>query len=223
MLRAIGATVVVITLAACPDSPPEGEPDAGGGPDGAGPATLTVTFAPDPGIPAALGGTFAVEVDRLELRLRDLRAIGDAAPGDPRTSRAELTLAWPEGQEPAARFPEAPPGFYSRLKASVAEYRVRGQVTRGAEVLPFEIEDEGSMVPVEVALAVEVRAGQVTEVPVLVAVGAFVDSIPWGSLPAEEGKLELHADDPELQAVRTALAGAFRCRDPGQCAGAVQP
>ena len=91
------------------------------------------------GVPA-LERRWAVPHARLEevrLDLENVRAVGDAAPGDSRTSRVDsLRLEWwggdddgrrPQNEPVVVTFDQAPPGLYSNVVAELSAYRMQGR------------------------------------------------------------------------------------------------
>src|SRR5262249_41556401 len=151
MLRAINL-VLCVGRAGCPAT---GEvPDAGGRdarndldapPQSGG---LVFEFGTDPVVPGTVGTK--VRVDEVRVYWRDVRAIGDSAPGDYRTSIATLDLDWQGNNMPAPlAVPQAPPGLYSRLEARAGggekAYEIRGVVAlNGGGMESFEISDEAN-------------------------------------------------------------------------------
>src|SRR5688572_25830696 len=104
--RCVPVALVALLAAACsvesasrPDGGPVPGDDGGGpGPDApVGSAGLVIEFRGVPALPASLGGDFDPELQDVRLDLEDVRAVGDAAPGDERTSRDQLRLEWRAG------------------------------------------------------------------------------------------------------------------------------
>ena len=217
VLQVAGAAVLA---AACLGSPPGydekdagDEPTADAGPDAApGAAGLTFVWIADPDPPAQLDGD--VTLTEVRLDLRDLRAIGDSAPGDERTSRDQLDLRWEDRDEPVPLvFEHAPPGLYSSLQFDIGgdgqgnAFLIRGTVVRDGMTLPFEISDQSAL-PVSVPLAFELQAGETRTIDVSLAIGAAVGDIDWSMVELDEGELELD-EGPQLDEFRAALADGF--------------
>lgn len=199
-----------LLFAACPSS--EVEPDGGTGTPDANPGTAPLSFelTTSPAVPSTIG---AVQIDELRVWLRDVRAIGDSAPGDDRTSVAELELDWRAGREPTTlRFPEAPPGVYARLDARLGRssgnaWELRGRVTRTDGVFELELEGEDL-----VALSVPLDAlvlGATPRVATIELALDFLAAVDWQSLPTDGDRIRLEDNDPEIAAISVAIAASF--------------
>src|SRR4029079_15907615 len=178
-MRLVGGSCVplALLLAACSvssgsraDSGPDPGEDGGGpGPDaGEGAAGLVLEFHGMPMLTASLGGDFNAELEEVRIVLENVRAVGDAAPGDERTTRDELRLDWygasdddggdPANNEPVlVTFDQAPPGLYSNIYSEVVHYRMQGQVEVESNEREFDINDSPST-----ALAISISLGGVT-------------------------------------------------------------
>jgi hypothetical protein len=200
--------------AGCPGEEPPGTTidasmvDAGRLGDGGTPGSggLVFDFEPHHEFPDDVGSN--VVVDGMEIHATDLRAFGDSAPGDARTTAASLDMAYAAGlPAPRLTYPMAPPGLYSRLDLTVASYHMTG-TARGSDnnTHPFDILDTAPL-SVSVALvAVELVAGTTLTVPVDVRPD-FVSSIDWSSVtPDAGGVLRLTTGDPRLANARSQLA-----------------
>jgi hypothetical protein len=223
MVRGCGPLVgMLLGLSACGDAP-GGPPDAGGD---APPGTAGLVFAwsAQPALPGAASEDIAVSA--ASFQLRDVRALGDAAPGDGRTSRASVDVTWLDGDGPAPlRFDQAPPGLYSRLELRLggdSPYWMRGEVEQeleggddeeGEEVwVPWEIRDDGD-ITVTVPLDVAVAVGGVQEVTIGVDVGDLARRIDWERVPLRGGVRVVDAADPQMPALRERIADSvFRMR-----------
>ncbi len=156
------------------------------------------------------------------LHLRDVRVIGDSAPGDPRTSVDELELRWRDGEEPDPLFfPEAPLGLYSRFEFKVegdgggvgdgGAIRLRGEVQLEGDNEPtsFEIQDAAAFSG-SLAVDIELQVGQGGTLVVTFDAAAVLAVVDWESVPRnDDGDLELDEDSPQIGAVRAALADGF--------------
>jgi hypothetical protein len=205
-----------LLLGACPAG--EDTPDAGGGnPDGnPGTAALSFELSTSPDVPATVG---AVQVDELRVWLRDVRAIGDSAPGDERTSVAELELDWRSGRPlTTVRFPSAPPGVYARLDARLGQpgddekaWELRGRVTRTDGVFELELEGESSL-SLSVSLDALVLGATARTARVTLALD-FLEDVDWQSLPVDGDRIRLDEDGPTAQALSAAIAAGFALED----------
>lgn len=204
MLR-VACIAALAMLAACP-----GGDDDGPGPDAAGAQGLQINWSTTPTVPGSAG---AAQIVSVELDLSSLRALGDAAPGDARTTATSVELDWSAGTVPAPiAFPAAPAGLYASLELGSGgedeHLRLDGTVEVRSETYTYRIEDEA---PLSVSLAVDamVVPGARTEIGVVLDVAAVLAAVPFDQLEPDGDELRLEAGDPEMAAVRAALASAF--------------
>ncbi len=210
--RLLPGLLVLALGAGCPGGDLNGLPDADVLVDGMEePGGLVVAFVPKDPLPADAGGSFDAVVERVTIAFRDFRAIGDAAPGDSRTTVPELNLDFRKDRTPPdVRFPDAPPGLYSGLDGRVVRLEVRGTVVVEGVTRQYELEDK---TPLDVAIPLEgvsVEPGRETRVRVELESRILVQNLDWSGIePDEEGKLEMESDDPQIAGVRDALLSAF--------------
>jgi hypothetical protein len=209
-----GAATLV--LAGCP-SPPDDHRDGGGEEDGGeDDVGLILQFAAKDELPIEAGDQTTIE--RVELALRNLRAIGDAAPGDERTTRemVEVVLAAESEPEPVA-FMSAPPGVYSRIEATIdgsvagtPSYRIAGTVTIGVDQVPFEITDLAA-IPLVVSLSqIELEPAEVLTIEVRLDVKKLLEGVDVAALaPDPDGTIRIDQDDPQILLVRDAIDKSF--------------
>ncbi|HVV87507.1 MAG TPA: hypothetical protein VHE35_30910 [Kofleriaceae bacterium] len=209
--RSVLAVVAALGLAGCPAG------DDSATVDGAVDAThLAVTWAAEPAVPGQVGADR--DVQELHIAYSSVRFIGDAAPGDYRTTRGPTELEWDDGRTPPPiDFLGAPPGLYSVLELGVGggaeSFSIEGQALVRGSWVHYEVEDEASN-PSSLALSLDLRAGTTTTVPVAIDVAAVLAAVPFDDLPIEQGRIEVHRDDPEMAAVRAALAAAVHLAGP---------
>lgn len=196
--------LAVLLLAGCPAGGDDANVD--GGPDATG---LTVTWSVTPPTPGPI--RTGLDVQELHISYSSVRLIGDAAPGDARTSAGRTELEWERSVPVPLDFPAAPPGLYAVLELGVGggdeAFAIHGMVDRGGTPIPFEIEDEAPN-PVTLGLAVELRAGASATVPVRVELAQVLAAVDFDALPVVNGHIELHRNDPQMARVRSALATA---------------
>jgi hypothetical protein len=218
MLRAT-LPLLALLLASC-SGPAEGGADAGGGDaqigvDGAGGdgggggGGLTFVFVV-PGMPDV---TPIVSVDELRLGLRDVRAIGDAAPGDARTSIADWGFDLKTDQPSAALgFPAAPPGIYSSFEARLGgsqRFEVRGTVrlASGSRV-GFRIENDNLAGQISVSLEGLMLEAAPRTATIRVSL-AFLGNVDWNALAHDGDEIEIGSESPAMAGIVSALPGAF--------------
>ena len=225
MLRA-GRVVVWVGLAlmlataACADVPDGAGADAGqGGQDagqdaGTAQSGLIVQWMDPFSLPGAAGNV--IYLDEVKMPLRDVRAIGDAAPGDSRTYVSTCDLHWEHGQAPPwLSFPSAPPGLYSRFEFRIQSAQGDGYELSGELVLPghdhrvkFTIEDK-QMLPVSIPLNVSLEPGQVRTIMVKIDIIKVLAAIDWSDVEIEDDTITIDEESPEIAVIRAALEGAI--------------
>jgi hypothetical protein len=225
MLRAGRLVVAMVGLAvalasACTPAPYGGDDADGGtnpGQDGgadAGPAQsgLVCQWENLPTLPGSLGQN--LYLDEVQMPLRDVRAIGDAAPGDSRTYVASLDLLWKHGEAPPSlSFPMAPPGLYSRFEFRVQSGAGEGYVLTGEIVLPghdhrikFAIHDS-QLLSVSIPLiGLSLEPGQVKTIAVKVDIAAVLHAIDWSQVEIEDDRIEIGEDSDQISIIRATLA-----------------
>lgn len=205
MLR-VACVSTLVMLAACPAGDDAVDPDA------APPRGLRVAWTTSPPVPGAVSADLSVSLVQLELS--SMRAVGDAAPGDGRTTASDVELRWDqESVADAVLFPDAPAGLYARLELGSGgddeHYELRGQVTVGGEDFDFRIIDEAPL-SISVDVDVAVTANAVAEIGVVFDAGAVLAAVPFEQVEPDDNELRIEAGDPEIAAIRASLASAFR-------------
>jgi hypothetical protein len=209
MRRAALATVAVLTLAACGPGDVHNGDDDGGTADANGMSGLVFRFvAPD------LGQTVDdLTVSQIHLSVRDVRALGDAAPGDDRTTLDRDQIDLPGTEE--VRFDQAPPGRYSSFELEIdraqdgeSSWSMTGSVHFNGDDWGFAIDDEESR-PISLPLVdVNLRAGEIATFTVQIDVSGICSGVDWESLPQED-PLEIDHESPQIAGIRTNLTAAF--------------
>lgn len=200
----------------------EDQPDGGGGsdPDASISRTgLVFVFDSEPGPDSQVGGGFSATLDEVELDLRDLRAIGDSAPGDERTSASAFDIEWEKDEPRTLRFSQAPPGFYSQLLAEVRSYEIKGTVEVEGEEQEFVIREEGVDIALTIALGnATLEPSMQLEIPVVVDVSAAVLAIDWSTVPAvphdDEYELRVDSSWSDIGSIRGLIGGMFQAGEP---------
>ena len=247
--RAFAIAALVVLAPGCGGEPGAGPdaapaPDGDGGPDegdgGLPTAGLVLDIEGGPELPAALGGTYSARATRARLELENVRVIGDAAPGDERTTEAFVLLAWPdgagdggggearrgdgdgagegEGDDAEVRivFPSAPPGIYSRVLCQVTRYELSGTVELGETTAPFAIVDQPAT-PLSVSIdlgGVLLEANATGRIQIEVDVDEAILAPDWDQVDADgEGVLRIGSGSPQIGAVRDALLEEFEVDD----------
>lgn len=173
---------------------------------------LQFTFRSAPeGLPTPPHGMFDIRIDRAELYLVDVRAVGDAAPGDSRTTVGSLPLDF-RMTELALSLPNAPPGVYSFLIAEVNRYKLRGRVQIGGEGYEFEIDDSPSM-PLTLNVDLEGRTLEsgVETIGIKAELRKIVDAVNWQAFQGEDDdEIEIGPGFNKIGDVRKKVSEAFK-------------
>lgn len=209
-------------LAACPadDTFPgvDGGSDGGDGGDAQVAHGLLVRWGADPTPPGAVSNELSL--DAATLHLRNVRAIGDAGVGDPRTLAPRVDLAWSTGVQPAdLAFPDAPTGLYSRMSLELDRgdgtyaYELTGTVDLGGDRVPYVVRDTEPLA-VSFPYAITVPPGAGALVPVEIKLEDAIEDLDFGSAPIVDGRRTIEPGDPQLARVRSELAAAFDVHSP---------
>lgn len=199
---------LTVALAGCPA---DDSPDVDGGGEGHG---LTVAWltVPSP-VPGPIDGELTL--DSATLHLHNLRVIGDAGTGDPRTLMAQLDLQWATGIAPAdVLFADAPTGLYSRLSFELDRgtgewaYELTGTAMLPGGPEPFTLRDRDPL-PVTLEYNLELPPGAGARIPVRVELGDIVRALELEEAPVIGGRRVIETGDPQAPQLRTEVAKAF--------------
>jgi hypothetical protein len=163
--------------------------------------------------PADLGD--GVVLERATFAFDSLRVVGDAGPGDPRTTKSGFTVRWDQVTQPAAiTFAEAPTGLYSQIslvidgQLSGDSFDLRGRVFLDGSDWDFRIDDD-SPLPVTIAIDQILSPPQVATVRLRVNFKHALDAIDFDSLDRDSGRIELGSGDPQMIVFRAKLMESF--------------
>jgi len=194
------------------DGGPSPVDSGGGAADGppVGSAGLTFRFSANPALPQVATN---VSVDEIRIWLREIRALGDSAPGDSRTSLAEGDLDLRTDRAPAPfAFPLAPPGIYSAFDVVLGQvggggddkgYEIRGHVTIGGQAFELDVVDTEASEAIKVDLG-GLRVEDATTVTIRINLD-FLGDIDWASAPRDNDKIVLRAGDTTTQAISAGM------------------
>jgi hypothetical protein len=216
--------ILGLALAGCPgpgDDPPDVTPDAGSAPDALEPpagAGLVFLFESEPRLgDDDLGGEYNPVIEEAVLTLAQVRAIGDSAPGDARTSADRLTLSWDEGEAEELEFPQAPPGFYAQLLAELTAFEITGTLQISGDRVPFHIAQAGVGLEIAVGLdGLELEPGMDRTVTITVELGDVIEAVDWDQVPeGDDGVRRVSPESEDMQQVRERLQDGFDDDDDG--------
>jgi len=162
-----------------------------------------------------------IEITKVVVGATSIRAIGDAAPGDLRTTWTAYSFEWRDNLMPIPiLFRDAPPGVYSELElhvddsmASSVAINVIGRALRNGNLVPFEIDNSDASVPVAIAISTVLAPRVIATTTIEVDIADFVDDVDWDAVPlTTDGKLYIGDGDPQMANVVKNIAGAFKQR-----------
>ena len=187
---------------------------------------VIVPWSARPSLPGVLNDR--ITVSEATFHISHLQIVGDAGPGDERTTRSRYSLSWNSLGPPAPEnFPNAPIGVYSKITIEMAPYAF-GQSAYTIEGTWLELDDDRDFAasprkealkpfritdfaPLEATMDCDdtLPAGGAAMVPVRLQLLDIIAAIDFERLREDNGTLVLGAGDPQLQAFRAGLARAF--------------
>ena len=212
MQAVVRSVLLVAAVAACGTPATGVGPDASnGGSDGPGGfvSGLSVPFASKPTVPGTIKSDLTVT--SMLFRMTSLRVIGDAGPGDTRTSKDNFQIAWSEGMKPATIvFADAPSGLYSKV-ALLADgnlidysYEIYGNVKVNDVTHPYKIHDR-SPLGVAIDANVTLDPGKSAVLGIRVELQPAFDTLDFSSLSNDNGTLELDTFDNQMSDFRSKM------------------
>jgi len=205
MRRVLG--LMLLVLAGCPaddHSSPDATPGTG----------LIVGWVTHPQmVPGPVEDDYSLS--SVAIGLRNLRVVGDAGAGDPRTTAPVVDLAWSDKVQPRdVAFPDAPPGLYSRMLASVERgaapyaFELRGTVMTMTGLEPYVIRDVDALA-VDMDFQIVADPGTSTTIVVRVELDDVLDAADFAAAPVIDGARTIETGDAQMPSIRSHLAEAF--------------
>ncbi len=181
---------------------------------------LTITWSARPAaIPGDAGSD--ITVTSMLFRISNLRVIGDAGPGDTRTSADGLQVAWSQGTTPASIvFGDAPPGLYSHVilladgNLTDYSYELAGTARVNGNVMPYKIHDR-SPIGVSLETSTMLDPGHGTSLGIVVNIDQALQSLDFTELSNNNGTLVLDTfDDPMTDFRKKMVSSVFATDHP---------
>lgn len=152
--------------------------------------------------------TSDITVSSLLFRIANLRVIGDAGPGDDRTSADSVQVQWSvDGGPQPLVFADAPTGLYSHV-AFLADgnlvdysYEIKGTVRVDGNTTAFAIHDR-SPLPVSIDTSATLEPNEVTSISIVVRLEQALGSVDWSHLDNNNGTLTLDTFDSGMNDFR---------------------
>lgn len=196
------------------DAPP-GQPDANVTPT----SGLSFTFRSYPvALPTDPDGGNKIVIEDARMWLRNVRAVGDAAPGDERTTIESVILGYNPGEPGGGTlqldFPRAPAGVYSLLIAEVTRYELEGSVEVGGDDFDYSIDVELSPgQTVNIDLKGQVLGSELLTVPIKSDLRKLPREIDWNNADQEDGEIEVESSDPGVSDMNGKLSEVHKLDD----------
>jgi len=216
-MQAVVRSALLVGLACACHGTDSATPDASIPPDGAG-AGLHVPWSTVPTIPGNASND--ITVSTALFRVDSLRVIGDAGPGDPRTSQTSFEVRWSDTMQPATvDFADAPTGLYSKVTVQADghlidySYEITGTANVSGTLHLFEIHDRAALTA-NLDITTTLDPGGAAIVPIRVRFDAALGVLDFSTLHVDDGgTLELDTFDSQMQAFRDKLTTSFEVGD----------
>lgn len=227
MQGVVPTCLLVGVIAACHTSDPN-SPDAStitGDGSNESHVGLALKWSSEPAnIPGEVDSNIAVT--SMLFRVANLRVIGDAGPGDTRTSVDQLQLSWGQSGAPAdIRFGDAPSGLYSHVVMLVEgnitdySYEITGTARVNGDPKPFKVHD---LSPLGISMDTDAMLdpGQETSLGITVRIDEALQSVNFADLDMQNGTLVLDTFDDQMSDFRSKLMDSvFRTDHPVENSG----
>jgi len=172
-----------------------------------------VTWAPDPILPGPIDGS-KLTVSSAQFMIHRFQVIGDAGPGDPRTTRSAFWLQWDatHAAEPIV-FDAAPPGLYSLISLDLGNddemaYEISGTVEVNGANKPFHVADDEGL-RISLPCAANHKETEDTTLEIRLGLDAPLKAVDFSMVPNVAGTLELDSESPQIALFRLELVQAF--------------
>jgi hypothetical protein len=182
-------------------------------------AGLHVPWSTSPAIPRSAGGD--VTIQSAVFRIDSLRVIGDAGPGDPRTSEFFFETKWSASNQPdTIDFSDAPTGLYSQVTVQIDghlvdySYEITGTAVVSGETKNFEIHDRNALTA-NINISTMLDPGGQAIVPIRVRFDDALGVVDFSTLRTDDGVLQLDTFDAQMPAFRDKLTTSIQLGDGG--------
>jgi hypothetical protein len=210
MQKGVLATVLLGAVAGC-HAGAAGAPDSGPGIT----QGLAIAWSSEPAtIPGAVRDDLTVS--SVVFRMANVRVIGDAGPGDPRTTAENFAVEWKQGTTPdLLAFMDAPSGLYSRVnvladgQVTNYSYEIYGTVRVSGNVQNYRVRDS-SPLNVSVETQTNLEPGMSATTAIRIDLDEPLINVRFDDLStASDGTLELTNGDDQLDGFRQRLTAGF--------------
>jgi hypothetical protein len=180
-----------------------------------GTTAMTVQWATEPGSwPGVIHD--GITIDSARFAFDSLRVIGDAGPGDLRTTARTFEVRWEKDRDPPAaiEFADAPAGLYSQVALQVDghlvnnSYEIRGTIQIDGNDVEYRIEDDAAL-PVTLAIDKMKSPSAAVRLEIDIDFVHAIDSIDFSKLMNDSGHLELDSSSVGIVEFRKKLVESF--------------
>lgn len=181
-----------------------------------GPMGLELRWMPDPLLPGPISTDLTVT--RAEFGFSRISVVGDAGPGDPRTTMSHVTPVWDASTRPApVPFEDAPAGLYSQVVLDLDgddgdhTFEITGTVML-ATPMPFRVVDNQAQ-RIAVACEVLVADRALTAAALGLDAEKLLTEIDFSTARVVGGVIVVDHTDAQILEVRQALSEVFDVSD----------
>jgi hypothetical protein len=184
-----------------------------------GSAGLLVTWSTTPeSWPSTHNG---ITLERAIFAVDSLRIVGDAGPGDPRTTATAFEVRWDDNSAPTdLMFGDAPTGLYSQVSMAIdghlttESFEIQGVATDEGETRDFEIDGDNPLA-ITVQIDRTLTPPDVATIKLRINFTHALDVIDFKQLDTSDGDWQLQDGDDQMAAFRQALGESFEVADDG--------
>lgn len=154
------------------------------------------------------------------LAVDSVRFVGDAAPGDPRTTTGPLALLWTDGAEPnELAFPDAPGGLYSQLSLLVDGHVAGPSIDIRGHVIVQSVDREYRILessPFSLTLDIDttLTPPNTERLDLDFDFAHAIADLDFSMFADLDGHLELDTGDPQMTVFRSKLDEGISVTDP---------
>jgi hypothetical protein len=169
--------------------------------------------------------TNGIELKTARFALDSLRVIGDAGPGDPRTSTTGIDLRWDKDVAPGEiDFNDAPTGLYSQVALNLdghtttESFRIEGKVDVGSNNYDFRVEADTPLA-FNIGIDEMVSPGMTETIQLRINFTHALDSVDWANVDTSDNRKEIDDSDPQMAMFRLKLVESFEIVNAGKPGG----